>query len=131
MPVSAPTIPKPCTGSVRRARFTRHTSRVDQSAGGSSADSSLEACAPTLSLALLGVQEVAKCQTTDAHLSLGDVCRSYRRLKDQCREEYLMYNLPAAALSQARQDLSCILNGRHGERSIQLCNLKFLRCIGL
>ena len=46
------------------------------------------------------LQEVAKCQTTDAHLSLGEVCTTYTRLKKQCREEYIMYNLAAAALSQ-------------------------------
>ena len=91
----------------------------------------LNALSTRIEFALPGAQEVAKCQTTDAHLSLDDVCRSYQRLKNQCREEYLMYNLPAAALSQARQDLSCILKGRHGERSIQPCNLKFLLCIGL
>ena len=75
---------------------------------------SLELRAHRLRVASPVAQEVAKCQMTDAHLSLDDVCRSYRRLKDQCREEYLMYNLPAAALSQARQDLSCILKGRDG-----------------
>jgi len=46
------------------------------------------------------VQEVAKCQITDSRLTLSDVCSTYNRLKKQCREEYVMYNLAAAALSQ-------------------------------
>lgn len=46
------------------------------------------------------LQEVAKCQATDARLTLSDVCSTYARLKKQCREEYVMYNLAAAALSQ-------------------------------
>ena len=46
------------------------------------------------------LQEVAKCQATDARLTLSDVCSTYARLKKQCREEYVMYNLAAAALAQ-------------------------------
>ncbi len=46
------------------------------------------------------LQEVAKCQATDARLTLSDVCKTYARLKKQCREEYVMYNLAAAALAQ-------------------------------
>ena len=49
---------------------------------------------------------MAKCQTTDAHLSLGEVCATYTRLKKQCREEYIMYNLAAAALSQVTHTIS-------------------------
>ena len=51
------------------------------------------------------LQEVAKCQATDARLTLSDVCNTYARLKKQCREEYVLYNLAAAALSQV--SLSC------------------------
>ena len=46
------------------------------------------------------MQEVAKCQMTDSRLTLSNVCSTYTRLKKQCREEYVMYNLAAAALSQ-------------------------------
>jgi tuftelin-interacting protein 11 len=48
------------------------------------------------------LQEVSRCQATDAHLSLADVARTYSALRSGYREEYLMYNLAAAALSQVR-----------------------------
>jgi tuftelin-interacting protein 11 len=48
------------------------------------------------------LQEVARCQGTDARLTLADVAHSYGALRSGYREEYLMYNLAAAALAQVR-----------------------------
>ena len=46
------------------------------------------------------LQEVSRCQATDARLSLADIGRTYAALRSGYWEEYLMYNLAAAALSQ-------------------------------
>lgn len=46
------------------------------------------------------LQEVARCQATDSHLGLADIARTYSALRAGYRDEYLMYNLAAAALAQ-------------------------------
>lgn len=46
------------------------------------------------------VQEVARCQATDARLSLAQVCATYRGLQAGYREEYVLYSLASAALAQ-------------------------------
>lgn len=46
------------------------------------------------------LQEVSRCQGADARLSLGDLARTYSELRSAYREEYVMYNLAAAALAQ-------------------------------
>lgn len=48
------------------------------------------------------LQEVSRCQGADARLSLGDVARTYSELRSDYREEYVMYNLAAAALAQVQ-----------------------------
>ncbi len=47
-------------------------------------------------------QEVARCQATDARLSLAQVCAAYRGLQAGYREEYVLYSLASAALAQVR-----------------------------
>ena len=48
------------------------------------------------------VQEVARCQATDARSSLAQVCAAYRGLQANYREEYVLYSLANAALAQVR-----------------------------
>ena len=51
------------------------------------------------------LQEVSCCQGADARLSLGDLARTYSELRSGYREEYVMYNLAAAALAQVQYKL--------------------------
>lgn len=48
------------------------------------------------------LQEVSRCQSTDSQLSLDDLACTYSELRSGYREEYVMYNLPAAALAQVQ-----------------------------
>ena len=50
-------------------------------------------------------QEVARCQATDGRSSLPQVAATYAGLRAGYREEYVLYNLAAAALAQARRTL--------------------------
>ena len=53
-------------------------------------------------LTVLPAQEVARCQATDARSSLPQVAAAYSGLRAGYREEYVLYNLAAAALAQVR-----------------------------
>ncbi|CAL8461887.1 g1418 [Coccomyxa elongata] len=55
------------------------------------------------------LQEVSRCQGADARLSLGDLARTYSELQSAYREEYVMYNLAAAALAQVMPRLTSLL----------------------
>lgn len=55
------------------------------------------------------LQTVSQCQSSDASITITDVERVYRKLKQQHREEYYMYNLAAAALAQALPRLTQLL----------------------
>ena len=46
------------------------------------------------------LRRVTACQSADAMLSLDALLEHYSELQLDFREEYIMYNLPAAALSQ-------------------------------
>ena len=46
------------------------------------------------------LHRVTACQSADAMLSLEALLEHYSELQLDFREEYIMYNLPAAALSQ-------------------------------
>ena len=47
------------------------------------------------------LQTVSQCQSADTSVTITDIEQVYSRLKHNHREEYYMYNLPAAALAQA------------------------------
>ena len=55
------------------------------------------------------LQNVSKCQSSDASITISDIEQVYSRLKQKHREDFYMYNLAAAALAQVLPRLTHLL----------------------